>query len=75
MLEPTVIALRRPTRPWGTGDWGDIVVDPDPPPPLPDYAIPFEITLTPPNGLGPDRLHPAEAQPYRPLAGGHGLAP
>ena len=53
MDQPTVIALRRPNRPWGTGGLGDLVIDPEPPPPPPDREVPFEITLTPPNGLAP----------------------
>ena len=53
MRQPTVIALRRPNRPWGMGPLGDLDIDPDPPRPPPDTEIPFEITLHPPNGLDP----------------------
>ena len=49
-LPVTIAARRRPMGPWEPG-LGDLVIDPEPPPPPPDWEVPFEITLTPPNGL------------------------
>jgi phospholipase C len=53
---PVVMARRRPLDiPDFGGPW-DILVDPTPPlppPPVADPLVPFEITLTPPNGLRP----------------------
>jgi phospholipase C len=53
---PIIMARRRPLNIPGIGDGLDFDLDPtppDPPPPPPDFVVPFEITLTPPNGLAP----------------------
>src|SRR5262245_3725626 len=53
---PIVVARRRPLDIPGLGDGLDFDIDPtppEPPQPPPDYVVPFQITLTPPNQLAP----------------------